>query len=439
MFDFASFVTKYPIGDYHPPGYFALLWIWTHLFGFSEIAVRLPSVFLGVGTVIFTYLLGKELFAKKTALIASLLLAVAPLHVYYSQEARMYSLSAFSAAASSYFLWQMVKGKKWSMLGYIVASVLVLYSDYVTYLIFPAHFIYLLISHERVWKRWLASLFFSFLAFLPWLGVFPQQIIEGREASLNLPGWEKVAGGADLKNVALVFIKTIVGRISFDNKWIYGMISAAGIIVYGWLIFLSIKKMNPAVKFLLLWFSTPLVLAVLISNFLPMLSYFRMLYILPALYLLLAYGLTLLPKQTAKFLTIVLVVANIFFLGIYYTNSKFQREDWRGATKFLDKVAGDSSIVLFEDNHVKFPYLYYTEGKSLGFRGLKHVQAKSDRDVEDVEKLLNDRKRIYLFEYLVEITDPQRLLEKRIRGIGFSQKDVYNFQGVGLIRLYEKD
>src|SRR3989344_6980729 len=74
------FITKYPVGDFHPPGWFAILWVWSRIFGFSEIAVRLPSVILVVATVWLTYLLGKELFSRKAGLLAALFLTIAPLH-----------------------------------------------------------------------------------------------------------------------------------------------------------------------------------------------------------------------------------------------------------------------------------------------------------------------------------------------------------------------
>ncbi len=437
MFDFSSFISKYSIGDYHPPGYFALIWIWTHTFGFSEISVRLPSILLGVGTVFFTYLIGKELFNKRVAIIGSLLLAIAPLHVYYSQEARMYSLSAFSVASLSYFLIKMIKGKRFAWIGYAISATLVLYSDYVTYLIFPAHFIFLLITSQKVWKKWFASLAISAITFLPWMTVFPQQIMVGQKAAIDLPGWKQVAGGADLKNLVLVWIKILVGRISFDNKYIYGGVVS----ILSGLSFVGIgKALKGKIEFpqklLIIWFLVPLILAWGISFYIPMLSYFRMIYILPAFYLLLAYGISSLPKIFPKIVLSIFILISLFCLGIYYTNPKFQREDWRDATKFIDNNAKESSIVLFEDNHVKFPFLYYKESNVPAFGGLKNVQARTLNDVENIDKLLDGKKQIYLFEYLVEITDPQRLLEKKIRELGFVQKQAYDFPGVGFVTLY---
>src|SRR3989344_1581378 len=138
------FVTKYSVGDFHPPGWFAILWGWGYVFGFSEISVRLPSVIFGVATVWLIYLLGKELFSRKVGLLAALFLAIAPLHIYYSQEARMYVFAAFAVTLSFYFLHHLIVSRKWTGLGYIVSLVLVLYSDYLAYLVIPTQIFYLI-------------------------------------------------------------------------------------------------------------------------------------------------------------------------------------------------------------------------------------------------------------------------------------------------------
>ena len=100
---FGDLVLKYSLSDFHPPLYHVILKANTLLIGSSELAARLPSVILGVLSVYITYLIGKKLYDKKTALIGAVLLATAPLHIYYSQEARMYMLAAFWATLSVYF------------------------------------------------------------------------------------------------------------------------------------------------------------------------------------------------------------------------------------------------------------------------------------------------------------------------------------------------
>lgn len=439
IFDFISFVTRYTVGDYHPPGYFALLWVWSHIFGFSEIAVRIPSVFLGIGTVFLTYLLGKQLFDKEIALLASFFLAIAPLHIYYSQEARMYSLAAFGAALSFYFLTRLVEVKRWAILGYTLGVILVLYSDYVAYLILPSHLIYLLLGKTRIWKKLLTCWSLALVAFLPWLiTIFPQQFIEGKEAAVNLPIWKKVAGGTDFKNIALIFTKAVFGRISFENKLFYGFAAALMGVLYGWVIVRGIKKIDHSTKLILAWLFIPILLAILVSGYIPILSYFRMIFILPAFYLLAAKGALGLPPFIAKPVLGMLIAVSIGSLGAYYLNPKFQREDWRGAANFLKHKLDEKSAVLFEDNHIKFPYVYYQKNLTNTYPGLRKIQAKTIDDVENLEVILAEKNRAYVFEYLVEITDPSRLLEKKIKQLGFTQKDVYNFNGVGFVRLYQR-
>ena len=89
--------------DIHPPLYYALLRIWMSFFGQSDIAARLLSVFIGVATVPLIYALARKLFPNtRLPLIAALLLALSPLHIYYSQEVRMYGLVTLLGLASVY-------------------------------------------------------------------------------------------------------------------------------------------------------------------------------------------------------------------------------------------------------------------------------------------------------------------------------------------------
>ena len=78
--------------DIHPPLYYWLLNLWVRLFGLSENGLRSLSVFASAATVGLTYDLGRRLFGRVAGLLAAFLLAIAPFHIYYAQEARMYAL-----------------------------------------------------------------------------------------------------------------------------------------------------------------------------------------------------------------------------------------------------------------------------------------------------------------------------------------------------------
>ena len=81
-------ITQYMPTDFNPPLFYLFEWFWGRWFGFSEIALRFPSVIFGMVTVYLVYRLGGKLPA--------LLLATSGLSIYYSQEARMYSLAALA-------------------------------------------------------------------------------------------------------------------------------------------------------------------------------------------------------------------------------------------------------------------------------------------------------------------------------------------------------
>lgn len=78
--------------DNHPPLHYLLLWGSLRLFGDGELAVRAPSIVAGALLIPALYAAGRELFERRAALVAAGLGAIAPLVVWYSQEARMYVL-----------------------------------------------------------------------------------------------------------------------------------------------------------------------------------------------------------------------------------------------------------------------------------------------------------------------------------------------------------
>jgi O-antigen/teichoic acid export membrane protein len=89
---FQDMLTELRATDVHPPLHDALLWVTVRIGGTSEAAVRAPSLVLGTLVIPLLYLLGVELYNRRTGLIAAGLAAVAPLLVWYAQEARMYAL-----------------------------------------------------------------------------------------------------------------------------------------------------------------------------------------------------------------------------------------------------------------------------------------------------------------------------------------------------------
>jgi Dolichyl-phosphate-mannose-protein mannosyltransferase len=74
------------------PLYFVLLKLWVVVFGESERALRSLSLVVSLALIPVTYTLGARTISRRAGLLGALLLACAPMQIYYAQEARVYML-----------------------------------------------------------------------------------------------------------------------------------------------------------------------------------------------------------------------------------------------------------------------------------------------------------------------------------------------------------
>ena len=83
-----------------PPLYYVLAWLWTQVAGTGEWGLRSLSAVAGVATIPVAYLVGRRLRGERAGLLAAALVAVNPMLLWYSQEARAYSLLCLFCALS---------------------------------------------------------------------------------------------------------------------------------------------------------------------------------------------------------------------------------------------------------------------------------------------------------------------------------------------------
>jgi mannosyltransferase len=83
-----------------PPLYYALAWVWTQVTGTGPWGLRSLSALAGVLTIPVAYLIGRELRDRRAGLLGAALVAVNPMLLWYSQEARAYALLALFCAVS---------------------------------------------------------------------------------------------------------------------------------------------------------------------------------------------------------------------------------------------------------------------------------------------------------------------------------------------------
>jgi Dolichyl-phosphate-mannose-protein mannosyltransferase len=128
---FGAMVQYLRTEDVHPPLYFAVLWLDVRLFGFGELAVRVPSIIAGTLIVPMAYLTGKACLNRRAGYIAAVLATVAPLMVWYSQEARMYAFYMLFALSAIWAQVRCLQDGRWRYwAAFALSSAALFYNEY---------------------------------------------------------------------------------------------------------------------------------------------------------------------------------------------------------------------------------------------------------------------------------------------------------------------
>ena len=201
--------------DIHPPLYYALLHLWLTGFGSaSPLLLRSFSVLIGLLSLPALWWLAGVFYPgrQKVALWALLLLALSPIHIFYSQEVRMYGLEMLLGVVSTGFFgkivnseWRIANGERGSArigrwLGYVLATTALLYTEYYAALLLLCHSLWALWHFRQQLRRILpliAAWIAVALAYLPWLlyavpqliPYISQKIVEDADRPLGLAAY----------------------------------------------------------------------------------------------------------------------------------------------------------------------------------------------------------------------------------------------------------
>lgn len=303
-YSYSEIITDFSPSDFHPPLYYLTLKAWTTLFGYSEVVLRLPSVIFSLITILLVY--------KFFGFWPSLLLSLNPLYLYYSQEARMYSL--ITLLIYSAFL----SFKNKNVILYFIFTFLSLSTFYGSIFFFVA------ISFYFLFKKQYKNFFVYSLAIVIPLLFWSELLLAQYQNSINLRqlvvNWSTVLGPANLKNLLLIPIKFTLGRISFYPKIFYYLTAVVFTVPLWFLLFFRSFK-HRQIAFI---FWATFIIGFIFSLFTPMFQYFRFLYLLPFLCLLI--------NKNRFYLFVFL-----FFSSLYLFIPAFHREDWQTLANSLSR------------------------------------------------------------------------------------------------------
>ena len=342
---FGELITGYAVGDFHPPLYHAVLWLWFHLVPATEVYSRIPSVLFGCLTVFLTYRFALQ-FGRAVATLSALFLAVSPLHIYYSQDARMYALACFLVILS---MVAMTKNR-WFL--YTASLLGLVWTEYVPYLIFLPQSLFVRSSFRSFVLAW----GIAFLSLLPWLPYFWRQLEIGRTFAQTVPEWGRIVGGLEWKTVPLTLDKFVLGRFPISED-LLGR-TAQGALMLMWYGVMIRGMLSKKAALLTAWFLVPLAGAFIISLAIPVFSYFRILYVLPPMFILFVLGALSLTGKLRYAVVLGAIVLEVIMSSLYLTRPDLQRENWRGAVSYIEQSKLPVAFYL----HVSpDPYRYYAK------------------------------------------------------------------------------
>jgi mannosyltransferase len=465
--------------DQHPPLYYTLLHFWTAL-GDGEAIVRGFSALWGALTLPVMYLIGARIGGRALGLLSALILAISPLHVWFAQQARMYTLLTFFASMAILAMLHLLEDQsqepprgyptenqepawrgRFSVLGsgwwlsFVVFTTLTMLGHN-TAVFFPL-VVGLFVAGafgipplaqrlrgarptidgaantRRQLRTWALGLGAALLLWLPWLPSFLVQ-------SWRVDG-EFWIQPPTLRS-ALTHWRDMGSAFAPGGPWLVPLILA-----FGGLALLGAWRLRgrPAVlALLLLLMLAPFAGELLVSLRRPIFYTRTLIWTSIPFYVLLAAGLLQLRlRPLVAAATLLLIALNAGSLWGYYRY--YEPEDWHGVAGYVASQARPGDLLLFNAGWMQIPFDYYHRriGAPLDEHGLPAdlfergiLEPKmTPADVARLDELVAGRQRVWLIYSHNWYTDPQSIIPSHL-GSTLGEVAARNFRGVKLY-LYQ--
>jgi len=346
------------------PLYNIMLALWIRVAGISEIAVRFPSAVAGTLALPLIYLLGRRVAGPTVGLIAAGLLAISPYHVWYSQEAKMYSIVVLLALASTYaFVAALETNRRLWWIAYVVVTSLMFYTHVATVLVFAAQSLYAVLSY-RSWrgreKSWLISAAALTLPYVP-IAIWAAKVIG--LTGVSVATWQPPVAFWDA--IQIFGIKFAINRYDMTDQVraeiLYAVLAGIGIAALAWM-----RRRTQWWLLFMLLTVVPVVGLWVVSLRQSVFSDRYGIVALPAYLLLIAVAVTWMIRQRiawpagllALFLLLTFAWGPLRDVNRAHTA---QKEDWRSAYARVGALAQPGDVILVQPGYLITTYDYFEQ------------------------------------------------------------------------------
>lgn len=407
---FSEIVSTYTNSNQHT-FYSVLAHFSIGMFGEHPWSLRLPSLVFGVLSIPVIYYLGKLVTTNKEAILATILLTVSYHHIWFSQNARAYTMLLFWTLVVAYLFIRNMENRSFaSWLGYAVAIALGMYSHLTMAFVLSSHIlIYLWYclenfnkdNNQRVhWKGapfgFLLSILFSIFLYLPILSQMIHFYLQKKQTVLShvsSPFWaiiEALRGiqdglGIGMVGLLLCIIIFVSGLLSYakENRVVIALFLLPAVITCVATVVLH-RPIFPRFFFYMMGFA----LLITVRGAMNTGKYLEKAIVIKSLRKVIRNGL-------GVFLIILLIFFSIFPLKHLYS---FPKQDYIGAMNFVNTHRMDYESVLTVGSCIFTPYHRYYN------KDWQHI-----KNMEQLENILAKGSRvwlIYTFPIYLKTGDP---------------------------------
>ena len=366
-------VKKQAEHDVNPPGYQIILFYVIKYLGDNEFWLRLPSVAAGILSIYLIYLLGLKLFSSKEGLLAAALTAISWCPIYYSQEARTYSLMFLFSIVTMLFWIDIVteeasgKFKPYIIIAaYSLSAIITISLHYFGLLLISlqsAGMLFYFLAKKKSLKNFLIAYGIIFLAFIPFI---PPLLIDFNPSFKTF-----------IKTPApFIFVEVIY--FFFNNSYWFVAL-AAGLYLFLFIKFIydkrisgkGDKKNNFILLVLILWLVVPFLVSFLISvTVLPVLKERYLIISLPAALLIFSHAVVQLPINFFLKKIFIGALIFIFLFHLIVKTSYYSRPtkpEFKSAAKYVveREKDGDPFVIGFCWSEYMFNYYFERMGSEI--------------------------------------------------------------------------
>jgi len=194
--DLGKLIETVIYSELNPPGFYLIMHQWIQWLGSQEVVFKLPAFFFGLLLIPATYGVGRVAISRGAGVIAAAIATFAPDTIYYSQEARPYTLTALLCCLVVLFYCKALVSKHqiWYLLAFVFCTYLLLYVQYTGLLLVVSlgiNTLYLLLSRVANFRfvRFAIAFGIIFLLFTPWLQAFLTHLHTGTPWNVKEP-WQ---------------------------------------------------------------------------------------------------------------------------------------------------------------------------------------------------------------------------------------------------------